>query len=106
MERMSFLSSGSTVGETLKLFRPRPSSRMAYSISPAISPHMVTARPFRSAASMTFRIRRGPPLVGAVHAEGVLDQVVGPDGEEIAVVDEHFGRHGDRGHFDHDTDGD
>jgi hypothetical protein len=45
----------------------------------------------------------GHILVAAVDGEGVLDQVVGADGEEIDLVREAVGHQGRGGHLDHDA---
>ena len=46
-------------------------------------------------------VEMGHGLVGAVDGQGVLDQVVGADGEKLQPLDEGAERHGRRRHLDH-----
>ena len=49
-------------------------------------------------------IQLGDGLVGPVHGQGVLDQVVGSDGEEIHLLRQVIGHQGGGGYLDHDAD--
>src|SRR5579862_544958 len=53
---------------------------------------------------MSRLVERGDPLVGAVHRDGVGDEVVGAHAEEVHVGREHVGHHRGRGDLDHDAD--
>ena len=96
---------------------PRPSSRRVRLASPAISPHTETGMPALSAAAdghgdqlqhrrvqRVIEVRHG--IVGAVDRQGVLDQVVGADGQKIQVLGEGVHRQRRGGNFDHAADRD
>ena len=110
--RVRVQKAATELGATLTSSTPSPTSNGIISGSAAASPHTATCMP-RARAARTTRIdeayhsrleRRGQfgdRRVGPVGGERVLDEVVGPDAEEVADIGEAVGDHRGRRHLDH-----
>ncbi len=106
---------GMAPGVMLNSVSPRPTSRPTSAGSEAISPQSDTGMWCRVAARRTRRmqpqdrrvqrlVQIGHPIVGAVHGQRVLDEIVGADGEEVHLGGQQVRRQRGRRHLDHRAD--
>ena len=104
-------------GATLKCRKPRPISSCVYVVLPLIWPHMLAGMP-RAMRRLERHVDQSQHgriggivqirdfFVAAVDGQGVLDQVVRADAEEIHFLDEMVDHHHGRRNFDHHADRD
>ena len=114
VQRMTCLILGRAAPCRLISSRPRPSSTSARRVSEPISPQRPTQMPAAWAAShravdaaqdgrMQGLVEVGHPAVAPVHGQGVLDEVVGADAEEVAFGGQQVGHQHRRRGLDHDA---
>ena len=114
VERTIDFTTGICRGAIDRWRRPSPISIHASSGSPAMSPHIATGLPARSAPSTIClqrpqdrRVQRvvevADVLVLAVGGQRVLDEVVGADAEEVALGGQQVGDQRRAGRLDHDA---